>query len=107
MTPNNGPKKAPKVSIKDRIPICLKKVSQKIAIINPAIEIITLELFKESDEGIKFMKEYCEGIKLAIKLVEADAIIIKIKAKLVKSKLSNFPIMSVGFVNIFERFSES
>ena len=43
---------------------------------------------------------YCDGIKLAIKLVDVDAIIIKIKTKFVINKLSNFPIISVGFVNM-------
>ena len=44
-------------------------------------------------------------MKLAIKLVDAEAIIINIKTKLVISKLSNDPIMSVGFVNILDKFS--
>ena len=48
---------------------------------------------------------YWEGTKLAIKLVDAEAIIIKIKTIFVTSKLSNFPIISVGFVNIFSKFS--
>ena len=43
---------------------------------------------------MKFIKVYCEGIKFVIKLVEADAIIIKINAKLVSSKLFNFPIIA-------------
>ena len=50
---------------------------------------------------------YCEGIKFVIKLVEADAIIIKINAKLVSSKLFNFPIISVGFVRILDKFCAS
>ena len=68
---------------------------------------MTLELFNERDEGIKLINEYCEGIKFAIKFVEAEAIIIKIKTKFVISKLSNFPIMSVGLVSILFRFSGS
>ena len=38
-------------------------------------------------------------------MVEADAIIIKIKARIVTNKLFSLPIISVGFVNILERFS--
>ena len=68
---------------------------------------MTLELFNERDEGIRLINEYCEGIKFAIKFVEAEAIIIKIKTKFVISKLSNFPIMSVGLVSILFRFSGS
>ena len=68
---------------------------------------MTLELFNERDEGIKLINEYCEGIKFAIKFVEAEAIIIKIKTKLIISKLSNFPIMSVGLVSILFKFSGS
>ena len=56
---------------------------------------------------MKLIKVYWEGIKFAIKFVEADAIIIKTKAKQVISKLSIFPIMSVGLVNIIERLSGS
>jgi len=37
---------------------------------------------------------------LATKLVDADATTIKNKAIIVICKLSNFPIMSVGFVKI-------
>ena len=44
-------------------------------------------------------------MKLATKLVDAEAIIIKIKTKFVINKLSNFPIISVGFVNIVAKFS--
>ena len=55
--------------------------------------------------GNKLISEYCDGIKLAIKFVEADAIIIKIKTKLVNNKLFSLPIMSVGFVSIFSIFS--
>ena len=54
----------------------------------------------EEIQGIKFIKVYCEGIKLAIRFVDAEAIIIKIKTKFVINKLSNFPIISVGFVSI-------
>ena len=53
------------------------------------------------------MSEYWDGIKLAIKLVEADAIMIKIRTRLVINKLSNFPIISEGFVNIVAKFSGS
>ena len=52
----------------------------------------------DNDVGNKLISEYCDGIKLAIKFVEADAIIIKIKTKLVNNKLFSLPIMSVGFV---------
>ena len=37
--------------------------------------------FQKNVKGKKFIKVYWDGIKLAIKLVDADAIIIKIKAK--------------------------
>ena len=50
--------------------------------------------------GWKLIKEYCDGIKLAIKLVDAEAIIIKNKATTVSSKLLYLPIISVGFVKI-------
>ena len=40
ITPNRGPKKHPKVSIKDKIPIWLKIVSQKTATNKPINEII-------------------------------------------------------------------
>ena len=40
MTPNKGPKKAPKVSTKDKIPIWLNIVSQNIAMNKPKNEII-------------------------------------------------------------------
>ena len=52
-------------------------------------------------EGKKLINEYCEGIKLAIKLVDKEATITKIKTKLVISKLSSFPIISIGLVSIF------
>ena len=55
-------------------------------------------ILKIRNEGAKLIKVYCDGIKLAIKFVDADAIIIKHKAKTVINKLSNFPIISVGFV---------
>ena len=42
---------------------------------------------------------------MAIKFVDAEAIIIKIKANIVISKSSNFPIISVGLVNILSKFS--
>ena len=48
---------------------------------------------------------YWDGIKLAIKFVEADAIIMKIKTKLVNNKLFSLPIISVGLVSIFSTFS--
>ena len=44
-------------------------------------------------------------MKLAIKFVDKEAIIMKINAKLVISKLLKDPIISVGFVNILERLS--
>ena len=62
-------------------------------------------LFKFRLLGAKFIREYWDGIRLAIKFVEADAIIIKIKAKIVISKLSNLPIISVGFVKILPMLS--
>ena len=69
--------------------------------IKPKIPIKTLELFTVNVEGKKLINEYCEGIKLAIKLVDNEAIITKIKTKLVISKLSSFPIISIGLVSIF------
>ena len=59
---------------------------------------------KEKDEGSKLIKVYWEGIKFAIKLVDAEAMIIKIKAKETKRILSNFPIISVGLVKIISVF---
>ena len=105
MTTNKGPKKAAIVSINAKIPIWLRIVNQKIPIKNPNMEIIILELLTDKDDGIKLINEYWEGIKLAIKFVEAEAIIIKIKTKLVTSKLSNFPIISVGLVKILSKLS--
>ena len=72
----------------------------KYSTINPKIEIITLDDLIDKDEGIKLINVYCDGIKFVIKLVDAEAIIIKIRAKFVINKLSNFPIISVGFVKI-------
>ena len=46
-------------------------------------------------------------MKLAIKFVEAEAIIIKIKTKIVTSKLFSVPIISVGFVSILFKLSGS
>ena len=74
---------------------------------NPKIIITKLADFNERDEGAKFIRVYCDGIKLAIKFVEADAIIIKHKAKIVINKSSNFPIISNGLVNILDKFSWS
>ena len=45
-------------------------------------------------------------MKFAIKFVEAEAMTIKIKTKFVMSKLSNDPIISVGFVSILDKFSK-
>ncbi len=45
--------------------------------------------------------------KFAIKLVDAEAIIIKIIAKFEIIKLSNLPMMSFGFVKILDKFSGS
>ena len=60
--PKRGPKNEPKVSINDKIPIWLKKVSQKIPIKNPNKVIIIAELFKLSFVGKKFNNEFCAGI---------------------------------------------
>ena len=87
----------------DKIPIWLKKVNQKIPIKNPIIEIIKLELFKESEAGRKFISEYCDGIKFATKLVDTDAITTKIEIKFVINKLSKVPAISVGLVNILDK----
>ena len=48
---------------------------------------------------------YWVGIKFAIRLVETEAIIIKIKTKFVISKLFKDPIISVGFVSILDKVS--
>ena len=103
--PNNGPKKAAKISIIRKIPIWLKKDNQKTPTTKLKQQMIKLELLKESDDGAKLIKVYWEDIKLAIKLVDAEATIIKINARLVISKLSNFPIISVGFVSTLDKFS--
>ena len=42
---------------------------------------------------------------MATKLVDAEEIIIKIRAKIVISRLSNDPIISVGFVRILDKLS--
>ena len=42
---------------------------------------------------------------MAIRLVEIEAIMINIKAKLVISKLFKDPIISVGFVSILDKLS--
>ena len=61
----------------------------------------------DKEKGKKFTKVYWDGIKLTIKLVDAEAIIIKTKAKIITCKLSNLPRISVGFVNILFKFSGS
>ena len=68
------------------------------------IAITRLELFKFSLLGIKFIREYCEGIKFAAKFVEPDAKMIKKRPKIVICKLLNFPIISVGLVKILSIF---
>ena len=50
---------------------------------------------------------YWAGIKLATKFVDNEAIIIKNKTELVINKLSNDPIISVGFVSILDKLSGS
>ena len=60
-------------------------------------------LFKFKLLGKKLISEYWDGIKLATKLVDAEAIIIKKRAIIVTCKLSNFPIISVGLVNILSK----
>ena len=71
----------------DKIPIWLKKVNQNIPITKPRTTIIKLTLFNDNADGIKFIKEYCEGIKFAIKFVEIEAIAIKTKAKIIKNRM--------------------
>ena len=93
--------------MKDKAPTWLKKVNQKIPIMKPRIEIIKPALLIDKEKGKKFTKVYWDGIKLTIKFVEAEAIIIKIKAKTTRNKLSNFPRISVGFVKILFKFSGS
>ena len=105
--PKIGPKKAPSVSIKDKAPTWLKKVNQNIPIKKPKIVIIIPALFIDKEKGKKLIKVYCDGIKFTIKFVDAEAIIIKIRAKIITNKLSNFPRISVGFVSVLLKFSKS
>ena len=58
MIPNKGPNKAAIESTIAKIPIWLKKVSQKTPTANPNIAIMILELLRDKDEGAKFIKEY-------------------------------------------------
>ena len=69
--------------------------------------IIKPALLIDKEKGKKLIKVYWDGIKLTIKFVEAEAIIINIKAKTIRNKLSNFPRISVGFVSILVRLSGS
>ena len=48
----------------------------------------------DKEKGKKFTNVYWDGIKLTIKLVDAEAIIIKTKAKIITFKLSNLPRIS-------------
>ena len=73
--------------------------------IKPSIEIAKPALLIEREKGKKFIKVYWDGIKLIIKFVDADAMIIKIKARATRNRLSSLPIISFGFVSILERFS--
>ena len=50
--------------------------------------------------GIRLIKQFWEGIKLAIKFVDAVANKIKNKTIILKKILSNFPIISVGLTRI-------
>ena len=61
------------------------------------------EEFELSFLGAKLIKEYFDGIKFAIKFVEAVAKTIKHRTIAVKKVLSNFPIISVGFVSILSK----
>ena len=80
-----------------------KKDNQNTPTNNPKNAIIILALLTDNDDGKKLIKEYCDGIKLAIKLVETEAIIKNINTKIVTNKLSILPTISVGFVSILER----
>ena len=82
------------------MPIWLINESQNIDTTNPKSPIIKLDDFKFNLLGIKFIKEYWEGIKFETKFVEIEATIIKSKAIIVIVKLSNFPIISFGLVKI-------
>ena len=93
--------------MKDKIPIWLKYVSQNIPTKKPRITIIELALLIDKEDGIKLINVYWDGIKLVIKLVDDEAIIINTKTKFVTSKLSNLPIISVGLVSILDKFSGS
>ena len=66
----------------------------------PKIPIITPEDVEFNLLGIRLIKQFCEGIKFAIKLVDAVANKIKNKAITLKKILSNFPIISVGLTKI-------
>ena len=59
--PKNGPKKAAKVSTKDRMPIWLNKGSQNIPIAKPITAIVKPEIFKENLFGKKFNNEFWIG----------------------------------------------
>ena len=83
----------------DRTPIWLNIGTHKPPIKKAKIPIITPEDVGDNLFGAKLIKEYWEGIKFAIKFVDAVANKIKIKAIILKKILSNFPIISVGLTN--------
>ena len=82
--PKTGPKNAPIVSIIDKAPTWLKIESQNPPTNKAIIPINTLDEFEFSVLGAKLIREYFEGIKFAIKFVEAVAKNIKIKTIIVK-----------------------
>ena len=65
------------------------------------IIIITIpEDLIDNFDGNKFIIEFCEGMQLAIKFVDADATTINIKTTIVRNVLFNLPIISFGFVKM-------
>ena len=87
------------MNLKDRVAIVTgggKGIGQEICLglVKEGAKIVIAEIDVENSEKAKK------------KIIDAgsEAIIIKTKTIFVISKLSNFPIMSVGFVNIVSRF---
>ncbi len=80
--PNNGPKKAPIVSIIDNRPILLIKDTHNEPITNPKTQINKPEDLAEKLFGKKFIMLLLAGIKFAIKFVLIDAINIVIKTRI-------------------------
>ena len=91
----------------DKTPIWLKIGTHKAPIKKAKIPMIIPAEVGVSLLGAKLIKEYWEGIKFAIKFVDAVANKIKNKTITVKNILSNFPIISVGLTRILSIFARS